>query len=179
MNTHVTLTPSQLAPASYEQQARANAKAVLDRLYGKPKVVNIAKAVIEHAQYRQKKRKRLYYLKPTKQMMRNEPRHHMDAWNAYRSAMNDFNQPRRFVKLKCFEHGVTYEEICSKVRTDRLAHARKLIMIATHEEFPNLSSPQLGNLINKDHTSVLAYLGRLKCKSQAAKEWREKKARAA
>ena len=170
MNQHVTLT--------YEERARANAKAIRERLYGKAKVVNIAKVAVEPPSSEQRKRKRLYFTTPTKQLLRDEPRHHVEAWLAYRSALNDFNHPRRFVKLKCFEHGVTYDEICSKVRTDRLAHARKLIMIATHEEFPHLSSPQLAKLINKDHTSVLAYLGRLKCKSQAAKEWREKKARA-
>lgn len=168
----------QAAPFVSEAHTLANAKAIRARLYGPPKVVNIAKVAVEPPASVQSKRKRLYFIKPTRQMLRDEPRHHVEAWQAYRSALNDFNHPRRFVKLKCFEHGVTYDEICSKVRTDRLAHARKLIMIATHEEFPHLSSPQLAKLINKDHTSVLAYLGRLKCKSQSAKEWREKKARA-
>ena len=38
MNTHVTLT--------YEERARANAKAIRDRLYGKPKVVNVIREVL-------------------------------------------------------------------------------------------------------------------------------------
>lgn len=171
MNQHVTLT--------YEERARANAKAIRDRLYGKPKVVNIAKSTLTTPASVLKRRKRVYYAAPTRQMLRNEPRHHVDAWKAYKSALNDFNQPRRFVKMKCFEYGVTYELLCSSGRPRYLSRIREQIIQATHDAFPTLSTPILGKLINKDHTSVLKYLGRLKCKSQAAKKWREKKARAA
>lgn len=155
MNTHVTLT--------YEERARANAKAVRQRTFGNAKATE---------------REPRYYAPPTLAMAVREPRNHVLAWHAYLEALKDFNAPRRFVKMECFHHGVSYQEICSKSRTDRLAQARKLIMRATHEAFPHLSSNQLGKLINKDHTTILFHLGRLGCKSQSAKDWREKKARA-
>ena len=163
---------------SYEEAARARALAIRTKLYGRPKIVNVAAVELEpisEETVRQERR----YLKPTPHMIANEPRHHMEAWKAYKSALNDINPSRQFVKFKCFEHGVTYDLVCSAARPRYLSRVREQIIQATHDAFPTLSTPILGKLINKDHTSVLKYLGRLKCKSQAAKKWREKKARAA
>lgn len=163
---------------SYEEAARASAKALRAKYFGRPKVVNVAAVELEpisDATSRQQRR----YLKPTPLMLATEPRHHMEAWKAYKSAVNDINPSRQFVKFKCFEYGVTYDLVCSGARPRYLSQIREQIIQATHDAFPTLSTPQLGKLINKDHTSVLKYLGRLKCKSQSAKAWREKKVRAA
>lgn len=174
---------NQMVTISYEEQAKARARQRHIQLYGKPKVVNLVQfsQVVEPQPTGNQSPtapRVTQYLLPTAHMLKNEPRHHMDAWAAYLDALKDISPARRFVKMQCFIHGVTYEQICSDIRPRYLSRARELIMIATHEAFPDLPTTRLGNLINKNHTSVLKYLGRLKCKKQSSREWREKQARA-
>ena len=174
---------NQMVTSSYEDQAKARARQRHIQLYGKPKVVNLVQFshVVEPAMTGGQSLTALrvvQYPLPTAQMLKNEPRHHMAAWASYLDALKEISPARRFVKMQCFVHGVTYKEVCSDRRPRYLTRAREQIIISTHEAYPDLSTTQLGNLINKDHTSVLNYLGRLRCKSQASREWREKKARA-
>ncbi len=174
---------NQMVTISYEDQVKARARQRHLQLYGKPKVVNLVKfsQVVEQDQTASQSPAQprvVQYPLPTAQMRKNEPRHHMDAWASYLDALRELSPARRFVKMQCFIHCVTYKDVCSDRRPRYLTRARRQIVNSTHEAFPDLSTTQIGNLINKDHTSVLNYLGRLRCKSQASREWREKRARA-
>ena len=170
---------NQMVTISYEETLKAEARARRLRLMGKSKVVNIlqerspcdwdAPEPVVHFPG---------YLQPTKLMIEREPRLHVNLWIEYQSSSQDPRPAHRFVKMRCLHHGITFKDFQSPSRKRVLAHKRRDIIIETHEAFPHLSSTQLGQLANKDHTSVLHMLGRVKQKAVAMTEWREKKARA-
>lgn len=56
--------------------------------------------------------------------------------------------------------GVTWDEIRSHRRMARLAEPRKACMRAVYEQRPDLSSPAIGRIFARDHTSVLYAVGR-------------------
>ncbi|MCZ7488197.1 helix-turn-helix domain-containing protein [Rhizobium rhizogenes] len=170
---------NQMVTISYEDQLKAQARARRLRLMGKPKVVNIlqepdacdwnAPETVIHFPG---------YLQPTRLMVEREPRSHVNLWDEYESARRDPRPAHRFAKMRCIHYGITFKQFQSPSRNRVLAHTRRDIIIETHEAFPHLSSTQLGQLANKDHTTVLHMLGRVKKKSVAMNEWREKQARA-
>ena len=48
---------------------------------------------------------------------------------------------------------VTVEELTSDTRTDRIAHARQIIMAALHDR--GFSTTEIGGLLGRDHTTVI------------------------
>lgn len=170
---------TQMVTISYEETLKAKARARRLKLMGKPKVVNIlqdpspsagdAPEPVVHFPG---------YLQPTRLMIEREPRAHVDRWGEYQSSCRDPRPAHGFVKMRCLHYGITFKEFQSPSRNRVLAHKRRDIIIETNEAFPHLSSTQLGQLANKDHTTVLHMLGRVKKKAIAMREWREKQARA-
>jgi hypothetical protein len=59
------------------------------------------------------------------------------------------------------KHGTTYAVLKSNCRSRPVVIARHEAMRAVKEMRPNMSSPELGRLFNKDHTTALYALGAL------------------
>lgn len=57
-------------------------------------------------------------------------------------------------------HSVSVELIRSRRRSAEIVRARWEAIRLVHERFPALSSPQLGRLFGKDHSTILGVLGR-------------------
>jgi hypothetical protein len=60
------------------------------------------------------------------------------------------------------EHGVTFEDIMGPRRLKPVVAARKAAMIAVAAHMPRWSLPQIGRFFNRDHTTIMHALGRLK-----------------
>ena len=55
-------------------------------------------------------------------------------------------------------HGCTIEELRGPNRARRLVNARREVAIELHDKH-QLSTPVIGRLLHRDHTTVLNYLG--------------------
>jgi hypothetical protein len=60
--------------------------------------------------------------------------------------------------------GITLENVKGPERRARYVGARKAIATAIREQRPDLSTTQIGRFLNRDHTTVLNLLGRVKLK---------------
>jgi chromosomal replication initiator protein len=58
-------------------------------------------------------------------------------------------------------NGVTVKQVMGRSRLKPIARARQMAMRAIEAEFGD-SSPMIGRLFNRDHTTVLAALGSIK-----------------
>lgn len=59
-------------------------------------------------------------------------------------------------------HGLTAFDVVSRCREHRVVAARYEAIRIVHAARPTMSSPQLGRLFNRDHSTVLYALGRTK-----------------
>lgn len=163
---------NQMVTISYEEQLKAKAKAVRQRLMGKGNVVNIA----VHAKATRTDVGVVRYLAPTRQMKKLEPREHVNTWNrhqrAIRDAERDPNKVRKFIKLRCIAHGMTYEHFQSEKRDQETSMTRRLIILETDAQFPGLKATYLGQLAHKNHTTILYMRGTVK--KGFVSKWREK-----
>jgi len=57
-------------------------------------------------------------------------------------------------------HGVSFDEIIGPRRDRKTVAARFDAIAAVHKARPDLSTPQLGRIFNRDHTSILHALSR-------------------
>lgn len=55
----------------------------------------------------------------------------------------------------CSERNVSYDEILSAKQGRVLAYHRRHLILKFAEEFPKLSLHQLGNIFNRDHSSIV------------------------
>lgn len=163
---------NQMVTISYEEQLKAKAKAVRQRLMGKGNVVNIA----VHTEAAETDARVFRYMAPTEQMKKREPREHVNMWaqhqRAIRDAERDVVPPRRFIKFRCIAYSLPYEVFIADVRTSEIAFLRRLIIEETDKQFPGLSASYLGRLAHKDHTTILYMLGR--AKNGYVSKWRKK-----
>ena len=67
---------------------------------------------------------------------------------------------RRIVSDVARRHGLQPVDIYRPGRFRHICRARKEAINAVHEEFPKWSAPQLGNLFQRDWTTILHALGR-------------------
>lgn len=162
---------NQMVTISYEEQLKAKAKAVRQRLMGKGKVVNILTEVdLSEADGD------IEYLPPTALMKMREPREHVNMWflhqKAIRDAERDPNQVRKFIKLRCIAYGMTYERFQSEKRDQETSMTRRLIILETDAQFPGLKATYLGQLAHKNHTTILYMRGTVK--KGFVSKWRKK-----
>ena len=117
---------------SIEHRLQSHAKAVSERLWGRPKIVNIAA--------RGKSLVPANSDKPARQVI----------------------TPLDFVKVKCLELGSSHTEVCGQDRSVKMVEMRRSVLKAAHAQYPSLSFPTLGKLVNRDGTTVQNALGLLK-----------------
>ncbi len=161
---------------SYEEQLKAKAKAVRQRLMGKGKVVNILTEV-----HSSEVDGDIKHLPPTALMRMREPREHVNTWflhqRAIRDAERDPNQVRKFIKLRCIAYGMTYERFQSDKRDRETSMTRRQIILDTDAQFPGLEATLLGRLARKNHTTILYMRGTVK-KGFVSKWRKQQEARA-
>ncbi len=172
---------NQLVTISYEEKLKAEAKARRVRLYGKPKSFNLMQAPkVEQPKDECIKKpdepKRKRYLLPTQSMIKNEPRSHVDAYEFFQQIKNEPSPIRRHAKLKCLEHGITFEEFQSHAKTRALVAARWAVVRSVNAEFPDVPTTILGKLANKDHSTICHMLGRVKSSAYRMRQYRARKA---
>ena len=68
--------------------------------------------------------------------------------------------PMSFIKAKCAEHGLTYEEMTAKNQHDRSVETRNAIIKATAAEYPDMLVSRLARLFKRNHSTILYALGR-------------------
>lgn len=129
---------------SIEQRLQQNAKAVSERLWGKAKIVNIAA--------RAKNIVPANSDRPVRQVI----------------------TPLDFVKVKCVELGSTHDEVCGHDRSVKMVEIRRAVLKAAHAQYPGLSFPMLGKLVNRHGTTVQSALGLLVRKSGSAQRRHER-----
>lgn len=64
----------------------------------------------------------------------------------------------------CIEKGLDYDVIVGPLKGRVLAYHRRHLFLQISEEFPKLSTPQLGELFGKDHSTIVQ--GRQKALSE-------------
>ena len=120
-----------------EAEHRAAAAAISARLRGPAKIVNIRPPPV----------KRL----PV------DASAHVDAYREYLEAKaTQCRLPRGYLKFRCVELRVTFDDIMSRSRTRDHVAARHLLISEVKDRFPHLSFPQICRHFGGiDHTSVL------------------------
>ncbi|MEN0115418.1 MAG: helix-turn-helix domain-containing protein [Agrobacterium cavarae] len=145
MNQHVTLT--------YEERARANAKAIRGRLYGKPKVVNVIREVLAP------KVEPVIELAPAEVTVaaHRYDAHVIDFRRWQKEIINGAAQPiRAYIKKRAVELLRTYDDVISRSRKHIDVVPRHLTIweVKTYIR-PDLSLPAIGRIYGLDHTSAL------------------------
>lgn len=64
-------------------------------------------------------------------------------------------------------HGVSYRDIVGHSRIRHIVCARYAAIRAVYAACPEMSSPRIGRLFNRDHTSILYAVGRTKHTKQS------------
>lgn len=177
---------------SYEAECKEQAKAVTQRLWGKPKIVNIiVEAKIEHqhaiddaekiaaAKARQDRINAERSERLERERERIAAKAEQDRQNAARPMW--MSQPmlfddhvrvwqavirptaRRYVQRRCVELGVSYQDIMRKCRVMSIVTVRHQLMKEVYDMF-DLSLPQIGRVFQRDHSTVLNALRMLEKK---------------
>lgn len=142
MNTHVTLT--------YEERARANAKAIRARLYGKPKVVNVIREVLAQKPEEKKNGK----------ILEAEPIEHVKAYHLWHNCSFKRTTMVDYAEELCKQKGTTLEAICYMRRLRALTHVLDYVVFETKAMFPHKSISEIGRMVNREHSSIVRSLER-------------------
>ncbi len=143
----------QAAPFVSEAHTLANAKAIRDRLFGKPKVVNVIREVLAP------KVEPVIELAPAEVTVaaHRYDAHVMDFRRWQKEIIDAAAQPiRAYIKKRAGELGVTYDAVISRSRKHIDVVPRHLTIweVKTYIR-PDLSLPAIGRIYGIDHTSAL------------------------
>lgn len=74
----------------------------------------------------------------------------------------EYLSPTDFVRLRCLELRVRFDDLIGPSRQRHLITPRHLVMLETHNRYPHLSLPQLGRVFGgRDHTSLLSAIRKM------------------
>jgi hypothetical protein len=107
---------------------------------------------------------------------REEPIEHIRTWEAWLVAPDRSVLPRGYMIARCRQEGIKLAVLRSAKRHRILVEFRHKLVKEVAERYPHLSSPQIGRLFNRDHSSILSILGRLRSKDEQAQRAAERKA---
>lgn len=106
---------------------------------------------------------------------REEPNEHVRTWEAWLVAPDHSVLPRGYIIGRCRQDGIKLSTLRSAKRHRSLVEFRHKLIKEVAERYPHLSSPQLGRLFNRDHSSILSVLGHLRSKDEQAQRAAERK----
>jgi hypothetical protein len=96
---------------------------------------------------------------------------HVQAWRQWSRLYSLVVMPSEFVRLWCRIEGIDHALLLSPKRTRVLCRARTALAQALVSRYPRLSTTKIGQLLNREHTSVLYFMGRTKrAKEHAARQ---------
>lgn len=100
--------------------------------------------------------------KPRKIKPRQDADDHVWAHRLHIMRQREHLSPTDFVKLRCLELRVRFEDLIGRSRMRDMIKPRHLVMYETHLKFPHLSFPQLGRVFGgRDHTSLLSAIRKM------------------
>ncbi len=137
MNTYVTLT--------YEERARANAKAIRAKLYGPPKVVNVIREVLAQKVEEAKRGK----------AHNEEPAEHVKAYYLWHSRTFKQTSMSDYADRLCEHKGTTREAISGIKRSRAMTHILDYVVFEVREMFPKKTWTEIGSLVNREHSSII------------------------
>ena len=70
--------------------------------------------------------------------------------------------PKEFLKKWCEARGVSYEIIAARDSRAAIVRFRKEALLAFIAQYPNMSYVAVSKIFGRNHTTILAMLGRLK-----------------
>lgn len=88
-----------------------------------------------------------------------QERSHVDAFHAWQAWTGAPMTPRDFFRAACFLAGYDPELIRSRQDHKKLADVRLAIIRSIAVRYPKMSSPKIGKVVNRDHTTVLYCMG--------------------
>ncbi|RAS13532.1 hypothetical protein [Ensifer adhaerens] len=117
--------------------------------------------------------------RPRKIKPREEPMDHIYAFWVYRLQHKGWRTATEHAKMICFAARVPWEVFIGKTRSEYLTKLRERIAWELRQR--NLSFPQIGLVINREHTSVLHSVRKYEMKmgKRAAAKWVQRKRRQA
>lgn len=131
---------------SIEHRLQSHAKAVHERLWGRPKIVNVAARMARPV---------LIPANTDKPSVRAKT-------------------PLDFIKMKCVDLGSTYDAVTGHDRSVEMVAIRRDVLKATRAKYPKISYTALGKLIGRDGTTVMNALGVLRRKRAGAQKRSER-----
>lgn len=150
------------AVMSIEQQQKASYAAVRRRLFLVPSPNRVASfpapvdpVEIEPVMVERKKRDRRI-------LIRRRYDSHVKQFRGWLRLNSEHLSPRNFVRVWCVAYGVDHSEMLSGSRKKSIFLYRKACIIECAIKYPKLSSTALGEIFNRDYTSVLYLLGQTK-----------------
>jgi hypothetical protein len=87
-----------------------------------------------------------------------EPIEHCRMWKVWRVMMGEKVQAAEYIRLSCYLAGVPHKTLLSASRKRALVKIRKGIIRDVAAIYRHLSYPQIGNLFNLDHTTIIFHL---------------------
>lgn len=63
--------------------------------------------------------------------------------------------PLDYVKMRCLQERVAFELLIGTARQQGIVEFRWALCVEVKERWPHLSSPQMGKIFNRDHTTIL------------------------
>ncbi|MDJ1632269.1 helix-turn-helix domain-containing protein [Rhizobium rhizogenes] len=85
---------------------------------------------------------------------RDEPKAHVEAWNAWCLVEESRHDPEAYVRARCAQLGISFTEMRSATRRLGVTGPRQILMFEVCWLFPSLSFPKVARIFNKDHTTV-------------------------
>jgi hypothetical protein len=92
--------------------------------------------------------------------VRPDASHHVKAWEWWNQLYSPCVHPKDFIHLSCLLAGVEYDRLMSNGCKRELASFRRDLIRKAAAKWPRLSSPKIGLLFNRDHTTILYALGK-------------------
>jgi len=92
---------------------------------------------------------------------------HVTTWRRYLMETG-FSPRKRFIRERCIDFGVSYDEVVGPSRYKRLVWPRQVIMFELKERF-DLSLPEIGRMFGgRDHSTCLHAIRKVAEKMRAA-----------
>lgn len=84
---------------------------------------------------------------------------HVRTWRDHLTTKSSSTRAVDYIKARCHQMGVSYEEIVGVSRLRKIVEPRQQLMCEVRAKYPLMSLPQMGNLFGgRDHTTIHAAL---------------------
>lgn len=97
---------------------------------------------------------RVYMTAPVERVWTVQQDSHVKNWREHLRVTHE--RPVDFIKRRCSELGVAYDEVVGKTRKHDIILPRHRLIAEVHQQYSHLSLPHIGRLFGgRDHTSIL------------------------